>query len=142
MSKRAPSQYSRAFLYTETDDNDTTYFILHQLRIIRRAIDDLHTYLARRSAELRTVEQILRRSPRWRGQLNHRQIGLLEHALRHPGTEYLIAAHSRAHGVAYGTALTDLRHLAQQGLLGQAKRGRAFVFIAPPDLEGLLKSSG
>jgi Fic family protein len=140
--KKAPSQYSRAYLYTETDDNDATYFILHQLRIIRRAIDDLHVYLARRGAELRTVEQVLRRSRRWRDQLNHRQISLLEHALRHPGAQYLIAAHGRAHRVTNGTANADLRHLARQGLLEQTRHGRAFVFIAPPDLEELLKSSG
>jgi len=29
----------RSFLYTETDDNDLTYFILYNLKVIGRAID-------------------------------------------------------------------------------------------------------
>ena len=43
--RRAPAQYARAVLFTETDGNDLTYFILHQLKIIRRAIDDLDRWL-------------------------------------------------------------------------------------------------
>ena len=45
--RKAPAQYVRAYLYTETDAGDTTYFLLHQLSIIRQAIDNLHEYLAR-----------------------------------------------------------------------------------------------
>ena len=39
--RQAPAQYSRAYLHSEADDNDTTYFILHQLSIIKRAIEAL-----------------------------------------------------------------------------------------------------
>lgn len=35
--KSAPAQYTRSYLYTETDENDVTYFILHQLMEIGRA---------------------------------------------------------------------------------------------------------
>src|SRR5262249_25625629 len=41
---RAPTEYYRAFLYTETDDNDLTYFVLHQLDVIHDAIEQLHQY--------------------------------------------------------------------------------------------------
>ena len=40
--RRAPVKYYRAFLHTETDDNDLTYFLLHQSDVIRKAIDTLH----------------------------------------------------------------------------------------------------
>jgi len=36
--RRAPARYMRSYLYAETDSNDTTYFLLHQLTTIRRAI--------------------------------------------------------------------------------------------------------
>src|SRR5947208_6924187 len=45
---QARASYSRSFLYTETDDNDLTYFLLAQLAAIRRAIDDLHRHLRRK----------------------------------------------------------------------------------------------
>ena len=36
---KAPKQYYRAFLHTETDGNDLNYFILHQLEVICASID-------------------------------------------------------------------------------------------------------
>ena len=33
---KAPIRYARSFLYTETDENDLTYFILFQLTVMRR----------------------------------------------------------------------------------------------------------
>lgn len=132
--KQAPAQYKRAYLHTETDGNDTTYFLLHQLDVIRKAIAALHDYLARKSAEQRDTARLLHSSRALRGLLNHRQIDLLTHALKNPGFDYVIDAHQRSHNVAYGTARSDLLGLAELGLLEQTKRGRAFVFIAPDDL--------
>jgi Fic family protein len=58
--REAPSKYSRAFLLTESDEGDTTYFLLHQLEVIERAIEELHKYLRRKVAEVRDVERLLR----------------------------------------------------------------------------------
>ena len=55
--RRAPEKYARAFLYTETDDNDLTYFILHQLATIRQATEDLDRWLEHKIVELRELEQ-------------------------------------------------------------------------------------
>ena len=38
--RKARSAHSRSYLYTETDENDATYFLLHQLRVLCRAIED------------------------------------------------------------------------------------------------------
>ncbi len=38
--KKARAQYGRAYLYSETDDNDATYFLLYQMRVLLRGIDD------------------------------------------------------------------------------------------------------
>lgn len=133
--RRAPAQYVRAYLHTETDGGDTTYFLIHQLETIRKAIAALHDYLARKSAEQRNTENLLATSPDLRAKLNHRQVTLLAHALKHPGEAYRVEGHQRSHGVAYQTARTDLLALAELRLLEQGRSGRAFVFIAPPDLE-------
>lgn len=132
--KRAPAQYARAFLHCETDGNDTTYFVLHQLEVIREAIKALHDYLGRKSAEQRRTESMLRQSRHYRNRFNHRQIALLNHALKNPGFGYGIEGHQRSHTVAYATARSDLLGLADAGLLEQTKRGRALWFIAPDDL--------
>lgn len=141
--KRAPAQYSRAYLHTESDANDTTYFIVHQLGVIEGAIAALYGYLARKTAEQRGAEDLLRRSAVLSENLNHRQIALLSHAMRHPGHDYTVESHRRSHRITVQTARVDLLRLVERGLLEQRKRGRAFVFSAPYDLrERILATEG
>ncbi len=128
--RKAPVKYARSFLYTETDENDLTYFILAQLQVIRRAIRELYIYVERKLEEVRHVEHLLRASTL----LNHRQLALLGHALRHPDMRYSIVSHKTSHGITYQTARTDLLDLAKKHLLRKTKTARAFVFSAPPDL--------
>lgn len=132
--KKAPAKYARAYLHTETDDNDATYFILHQLEVIEQAIEALHDYLARKMGEQHKAERLLRNAPLLADQLNHRQVALLSHALRHAGHGYTVESHKRSHKITTQTSRTDLLKLAELGLLEQRKRGRAFVFYAPPGL--------
>lgn len=132
--RKAPKQYVLAYLHTETDRNDTSYFVLHQLDIIRRAIADLHAYLARKTQEQRDAERILIKTGNLRTQLNHRQLALLTHALKHPGETYRLAKHQAVHDVVYQTARADLLGLNELGLLCRAKQGNAFVFYAIENL--------
>ena len=121
---KAPSQYARAFLFTETDENDLNYFILHQADVIRRAIEALHAYIDQKRGETKMAESRLRVLR----QFNHRQQALVTHALRHPGQEYTIESHRSSHGVAYATARADLLALKQLELLKQSSRGKTMVF--------------
>lgn len=136
--KKARAQYARAFLYTETDDNDATYFILYQLKVLTRAIGDLHLYLDRKATEMREVDDLLRHSHRLRAELNTRQLDLLTHALKYPHGEYTIESHRRAHEIAYATARSDLFELSSRELLEKRKRGRSFLFVAPANLRSRL----
>ena len=124
----------RAYLYTETDQNDTTYFLLHQLSTIRRAIDALHEYLARKTNEQKETERLLSSSPKLRTRFNHRQVALITHALKNQGEGYRVDAHQRSHNVVYQTARNDLLDLEALGLMERQKQGNAYVFFAPADL--------
>ncbi len=136
--KEAPAQYARAFLETETDDNDLTYFILNQLESIERAVAHLETYLERKAQQVRRVEELLHD----RADLNDRQLALLSHAMRHPGHRYTIQSHRRSHDVAYATARSDLLGLAELGLLEKRRAGKGYSFRAPPDLEDRIRGLG
>jgi Fic family protein len=128
---RAPVQYGMAFFYTETDENDLTYFLLHQMDVIRKGIEELHHYIQRKSDELARCGPLLDQMP----QLNHRQKALLSHALRHPGFSYTIAGHRGRHGVVYDTARTDLLDLVGMALLEKRQIRKEYVFKAPLDLQ-------
>ncbi len=135
--RKAPIQYGTAFLHTETDDNDLTYFIIHQSEVIKKALLELHDYVARKSQETRASMGLLENYPN----LNHRQQALLSHAIKHPNFSYNIAGHMARQGVVYDTARFDLLELVRLNLLIQSKVGKAFAFRASPDLEARLKTS-
>jgi Fic family protein len=128
--RKAPIKYGRSFLYTETDDNDLTYFIVSQTKVMRQAIHGLHAYINRKTAEVREMESHIRALDLF----NHRQVELIGHALKHPFQQYSIASHQKSNNVVYQTARTDLLALSKRGLLDWKKRSRQMVFVAPGDL--------
>ena len=93
--KKAPAQYARSFLHSEQDDGDLTYFVLYQLRITQRAINDLHEYLDRKVVQTQQVRQALKAVAH---RFNVRQLALLENAIKHPAARYTVASHGRSHG--------------------------------------------
>ncbi len=137
--KNAPGQYSKAFLYTETDDNDITYFIIHQLKTIIRALDEFRIYLEKQMHEIKETETLLLTKRNLHKKLNYRQIALIKHALKHPKHRYLIEEHRVSHDITYDTARNDLLKLNKFKLFLKKKEGKTFVFFAMPDLKNQLK---
>lgn len=132
---KAPGQYARAYLYTETDDRDLTYFITFNLRVICDAIAKLKSYIAKKQKEIKTYSDTLRNKfP----DLNYRQETLLEHALHHPSHYYSIQNHKNYHGVTYETARKDLLGLAEKRLMEKIQKGRAFYFTLDKEMEKFL----
>jgi len=131
---KGPAKYGRAFLYTETDDNDLTYFILYHLKVIRRSIEELHKYIERKTKQLKMLEAQLHGVEA----LNHRQRALIGHALRHPYQRYTIKSHQISHNVVYQTARFDLLDLESRGLLKKKKIRKQLIFTPANNLESKL----
>jgi len=132
---KAPAQYQLAFLYTETDENDLTYFMLYHLNLIHRALRQLHDYIKRKSKQVRKLEIELHGVTTF----NHRQRALIGHALRHPNQVYTIKSHRLSHNVTYETARKDLQELAARGVLAEKKKvHKTRSFIPANDLESRL----
>ena len=131
MIVKAPAKYARAFLYTETDDNDLTYFIIYHLNIIQQAIKTLYEYIERKTRRLQAIENQLRGIII----LNHRQRALISHALRQPHQKYTFKSHQISHNVVYQTARTDLFDLEKRNLLKSQKVGKTWYFTAVSNLE-------
>ncbi len=136
--KKAPNQYAKAYLHTETDDNDLTYFLIHQMNVIREGITSLHDYLGRKASEIENVEKLLDHS-KAQGELNYRQLSLLKSALKKPNAIYTIQEHQTSHAISYQTARMDLLNMSDKlGLLRKRKYGKTYVFVSPPDLKSKL----
>ncbi|MFT4638656.1 MAG: Fic family protein [Verrucomicrobiales bacterium] len=126
----APAKYYTAFLHTQTDDNDLTYFILQQARVIEKAMTALHHDAESKAQELVSSQQLLKD---W--SLNHRQRDLISYALKHPGMVYSSRAHADSHNITMETARTDLKQLVGFELLLTTRgQGRQMILEVPADL--------
>ena len=134
--RRAPVKYGAAFLYTETDEGDVTYFINHQLDVIEKSISDLQEYLLKKAKELKDLGKTLGLLER---QLNRRQLPLVQHALKHPSAKYTINDLVDLHKVSYLTARADLEALSRMGFLRKTKQGVKSVFLVPDNLKDRLE---
>jgi len=132
---KAPAQYARAFLYTEIDELDLTYFISFNIKVIKIAIQKLIEYIKSKQKELKDITHHLQKYP----ELNQRQRELLKHSLDNPDAQYTLQEHKTINNITYETARRDLLYLAQKKLLIKTKRGKKFYFMPSQDLSSKIK---
>ncbi len=128
---RAVARYPQAYVDSELDDGDLTYFVLYKLDVIERSLDRLGEHIRHEQEKIERSRAFLRIA---KG-LNLRQRLLLEHALRHPLTQYTVKSHANSNGIVLATSRADLEELVRLRLMTTAKRGKQVLYIASPDLE-------
>lgn len=126
--------YEQAYQYVESDEQDGTYFVIQQLDVLEQAVDELTDYVERKSR----VQHVLRRQLAGRGDLNHRQLALLDHALRNPDALYTHASHANSHKKSIITARSDLLELVARGWLTKSRDGKRDVYQPVAGLESRL----
>lgn len=131
---KSPVQYGRAFLRTESDDNDLTYFLEYHSKIVHESITRLNEYLRKQTESAARIQAELRGT----AELNHRQRALIAHAIRHPEFNYTYESHRMSHGVVHQTARTDLLELEEYGLLKKKKTGRSWTFSPAKNIDKIL----
>lgn len=133
---RSKVQYANAFLYTELDEKDLTYFLKYQLRTIDLAFAGLKEYINRKLKE----KSQLYNYRKIKG-LNDRQIQLLK--LFHDDGERVLSIKEvqNRFGVVYQTARTDLLLLEKLKLISSSTSGRKkLIFLRSDDFERVLKN--
>ncbi len=133
--RKSSGKYKDAYLYTETDGSDVTYFLINQLEVIEKALHTLRDHLAQKQADIQQTVDLL---DAIKDQLNLRQIAVLTDALKGQVDIYTIASHQRSHGISYATARQDLMDLVALGLLQEQKKGKAFQYFAPLNLRAII----
>lgn len=124
--KNAPAKYARSFLLSEDDDGDLTHFIHEQLDVFLRALDELEDYLSRKSREIHELKAIVDTLHR---DLNHRQLAILDRAIRDESAEFTVKSHAASHRASAETARLDLLDLESRGLLFKVRRSKQFVWM-------------
>ena len=127
--QQAPAKYRDAYLATEEDDLDLTYFILYNIRCIRKAREALISHLKRESSRKSNAEKAISVLP----DVSRRQAAVLTYMIEYKTEEFGIKEIADRFSVTYQTARTDLMHLADSGYLGVRKKGKAFFYQVRDD---------
>ena len=121
---RSKTKYGLAYLYTETDENDLTYFINYNLDSIEEALHDMEAYISEKQKEYSEALDLIQGI----NDINLRQAELLKKIMRHPEKNFVINEIMATYNVAYDTARNDLLHLTELGYLEKTKIKNKFVF--------------
>ncbi len=122
---RSKRDYALAYLHTEYDEMDLTYFIQYNIRCIEEARKDLIAYIEMKQSEQNATKAIIKAL----GDINQRQAEVLRQMMVQSDEYFTIRQIMETHGVVYQTARTDLLRLTELGYIKKEKRGREFMFI-------------
>ncbi len=135
--KDSPAQYARAYLHTEKDHNDLTYFINYHIKIIDEALDDLKSYMKKQISEKERITKIIQLKGY---ELNTRQMEVIKRINKHPNESITINEIMRMFDVVYETARSDLLDLAKKGFLEKAVIGKKkLLFVKSDEFEKIMK---
>lgn len=121
---RSKKKYGLAYLYTETDDNDLTYFIKYNLHAIEEALHDMEKHIEQKQKEQAEAMKLIKSLK----DINLRQAEILKEFIKNPEKGFVIQEIMNAYNVAYDTARNDLLHLTKLGYLEQIKDQKKFIF--------------
>ncbi len=127
--KEKPSQYAKAFLYAEIDENDLTYFIKFNLDVIIEAVEKFNQYIEKKKEENKKTVLLIESDI----ELNFRQRSILKEFIKERNTRN-IAYFKNMLNIAYETARTDLEYLVKKKFLTKKKAGRQYIYTLSKDL--------
>jgi len=120
----AKAQYTRAYLFTETDNDDVTYFVKFNLRALDIAVTSFENYVDKTRVENQRIFETIRQNPK----LNFRQADMLISMSKNE-RPLTILEMQKLYNTTYETARSDLLDLMAQGYLHKVTKGKQFVFI-------------
>jgi len=135
MIKKSPGQYSWAYVYSEQDDNDLTYFIDYNIRKIEQAREAFSFYLERKRKEKEVENKIVRSEHNF----NKRQLKLLIHLYGKPKERTNTSAHAKIHHVTRIPAANDLKGLMRLGYLTSQKQGKIVYYYPTEKVKSLFE---
>ncbi|MCV6631154.1 MAG: Fic family protein [Flavobacteriaceae bacterium] len=119
-------QYDKAFLKTENDNNDITYFINYSIKSLRVAFESLIKYRDKKKKDIEQANLVSYKI--LDNGLNKRQADLVGYLYIKEKGKVNIASYSKKHEIVRQTARKDLNELVNIGLINEVKDGRSVVF--------------
>lgn len=123
------TQYDKAFLKTEYDDNDLNYFIAYSIKNIRIAFEKLINYRDRKLEERKKANSIsyelLSKG------LNKRQADLIGYLYLKSKNTITLKTYTDKHEIVRQTVSKDLNELIKLGLIVENKSSKPYLYNIP-----------
>lgn len=123
--KRSQAKYGLAYQYSETDNQDLTYFIRFNLFSIGKAVEDLKGYVEKKTTEQKKIIRLIGSNP----ELNNTEILILKDYSKEGGL-FSIKELSTRYQVSYQTARNYIIHLHGLGYIQPASKDRKTVLYS------------
>jgi len=121
---RSRKQYDLAYLHTEYDEFDLTYFFKYIIECIDDALKDMLEHIKKKQVEQAEAKKIISENP----DLSLRQAMILEEFMKSPNKAFSVKEISETFRVVLQTARTDLLHLEEKGFITKRKSGKTHYF--------------
>ena len=109
---KTKTQYEKAFIYTEIDEMDVTYFIQYQVKVLIQAFEDLKIYIAKKKNEDNKLSKYLKLK-----NINERQAQILFWVDEDNNRFFTVKEIENIFTVTNQTARTDIEELVERGFL-------------------------
>ena len=133
--KESPIQYGNAYIYSEQDDLDLTYFIDYNIRKIKLSIKEFEKYFEKKSKENLKMNKL----SKTKYSLNERQIQLLQYLYGDKNEKTSLSVHMNIYQVAKKTAIKDLKDMEELKFLTSEKQGRNIYYYATDKIGKLFR---
>ena len=133
--RQSPSQYAKAYIYSEQDDLDLTYFIDYNIRKIKLAMKDFERYMEKIANKNKQMN--LRSKTIYH--FNERQIQLLQYYYDNKDEYTTPTLHMNHYQVSKSTAIRDLQELLRQEFVVMQKSRKKACYFATDKIKELFK---
>lgn len=113
---KTKTQYEKAYIYSEIDDMDVTYFIHYQVKVLIQAFEDLKNYIAKKKKEENNLSKYLKFP-----EINERQAQVLYWIEEDKNRFFTIKEIENIFNVTNQTARTDIEELVKKEFLKKIK---------------------
>ena len=109
---KTKTQYEKAYIYTEIDDMDVSYFIHYQVKVLTQAFEDLKNYIAKKKKEENKLSKFLKLP-----NINERQAQILFWLEEDENRFFTVKEIENIFKITNQTARTDIEELVEKNYL-------------------------
>jgi hypothetical protein len=133
--KKSPKQYAMAYIYSEQEGCDLTYFINYNIEKLKLARTEFQNYIQNKVKENQSIISLGQQKYNF----NERQIKLLQYFHQKVESRTNIIAHQKLYSIKKGTAVSDLKTLVEKGFLVKKKQGKNVFYYPTKKISTIFK---